>query len=110
VASKTLVLLEDDIDGGVADESLRFAFDGKSYVIDLSAKNAAKFRKAVAPYVDSARREGSLAKSYGRTKSNGYSDVDPKAVRAWAQSNGYEISTRGRVSGEIVAAFKAAGN
>ena len=65
MASKTLVVLEDDIDGGEAAETLHFALEGKSYVIDLNDKNAAKFRKAVAPYVAAARREGAIAKASG---------------------------------------------
>jgi Lsr2 len=108
VASKTLVLLEDDLDGGSADETLRFAIDGKSYAIDLNEKNAAKFRKAIAPYVEAARREGSIGR--GKTRTHVATDVDPAAVRAWGQSNGYSVSTRGRVSADLVAAYKAAGN
>jgi hypothetical protein len=108
VASKTIVTLEDDIDGGTADESLRFAFDGKSYAIDLSTKNAEKFRKAIKPFIDAGRREGSIA----RAKHTSYvtPDVQPSAVRAWAASNGYSVSARGRISADVVAAYKAAGN
>ena len=108
MASRTQVLLEDDIDGGEASETLRFAFDGKSYAIDLSEKNAAKFRKAVGPYVEAARREGSIPK--GKYRTHVTTDVDPKSVRAWASSNGYTVSSRGRVSAEIIEAYKAAGN
>lgn len=108
MASKTLVLLEDDLDGGDASETLHFAFDGKSYAIDLNDKNAAKFRKAIAPFVEAARREGSIPRSKLRTHVP--TDVDPKAVRAWASSNGYTVSARGRVSSEIIGAYKAAGN
>jgi Lsr2 len=108
VASKTIVTLEDDIDGGSADESLRFAFDGKSYAIDLSSKNAERFRKAVKPFIDAGRREGSIARAKYTTYVS--PDVQPSAVRAWAASNGYSVSARGRISADIVAAYKAAGN
>jgi Lsr2 len=107
MARRTQVLLEDDLDGGEATETLRFAFDGKSYAIDLNAKNAAKFRKAISPYVEAARRDSTS----GRTPTARFSsDVDPKAVRAWASANGYQVSVRGRVGADLVAAFKAAGN
>jgi hypothetical protein len=109
VASRTIVQIEDDIDGGEASETLNFAFDGKSYAIDLSSKNADKFRDAIAPFVGAARREGSIAKPFGR-KTSASTDVDPKAVRAWARSNGHSINARGRVGAEIIEAYKAAGN
>jgi hypothetical protein len=34
--------------------------------------------------------------------------LDTQAVRAWAESNGYEVSSRGRIKGEIIEAFRAA--
>jgi hypothetical protein len=103
MAQKTTVILTDDLTGEEADETVRFGFDGKSY-------SANELRELMAPYVGAARREGSLP-SQRRGGSNLYDrDWDPASVRAWAQSNGYDISTRGRVSHEIVAAYKAAGN
>ena len=42
--AKTLIVkLSDDIDGGDADETVRFGLDGKAYEIDLSATNARSF-------------------------------------------------------------------
>jgi len=108
MASRTQVILEDDIDGGNAEETLRFAIDGKSYAIDLSSKNADKLRRALAPYLAAARREGSLPRPSGRPKTT--ADYIPAQVRAWAQDAGYEVSSRGRVSSDLVAAFKSAGN
>ena len=40
MAQKTVVLLEDDLDGGVATETVTFSLDGVSYEMDLSEKNA----------------------------------------------------------------------
>jgi hypothetical protein len=37
------VVLEDDLDGGPADETVRFGLGGAEYEIDLSKKNAAAF-------------------------------------------------------------------
>jgi hypothetical protein len=105
VASKVITTIEDDLDGGKADETLRFAFEGKSFMIDLSSKNAEKFRKAVAPYVAAARREGSIARQNGRPAGTGRSDI--ALIRAWARENGYTISERGRVAKEIQDAYDA---
>ena len=49
MAQRVVVTLSDDIDGGVAEETVHFAVDGKSYEIDLSARNAEKLRSALAP-------------------------------------------------------------
>ena len=45
MAQKVTVELEDDLDGGPADETVRFGVDGSEYEIDLSTKNAAAFRR-----------------------------------------------------------------
>ena len=40
MAQKVEVHLEDDLDGGPADDTVTFALDGKDYEIDLSTANA----------------------------------------------------------------------
>lgn len=47
--------LIDDLDGQVANETVTFGLDGKSYEIDLSDANASKLRDALAVYVAAAR-------------------------------------------------------
>lgn len=56
VATRTEVLLIDDLDGSEATETVRFSLDGRAYEIDLSAKNASALRLSVQAYVDAARR------------------------------------------------------
>jgi len=58
MASKVVVMLEDDLDGGPAQETVRFGVGGAEYEIDLSKKNARAFRKQLAPYLEHARRAG----------------------------------------------------
>ena len=58
MAQKVTVVLEDDLTGGPADQTIRFAFDGTDYEIDLNAKNAAAFGKQLAPYLEHARQAG----------------------------------------------------
>jgi hypothetical protein len=36
--------------------------------------------------------------------------VDNRAVRAWAASNGIELSERGRIPGVVIEQYRAAGN
>lgn len=113
MAQKVQVILVDDVDGGEADETVSFALDGVSYEIDVSEANAEALREAIAPWITHARRVGGRAstRSRGSAKprggaSGGRSDLS--AVRAWARDNGYQVSDRGRVSSEIMAAYENA--
>jgi hypothetical protein len=58
MAQKITVELEDDLDGGPADETVRFGVDSAEYEIDLSKKNAAAFRKKLAPFTIMPARLG----------------------------------------------------
>ena len=111
MAQKVQILLIDDLDGGQADDTVRFGLDGTDYEIDLSAKHADALRKAVAPYLGAARRApGSAVRRPGRTvhRAASANGPDPPAVREWAKSQGIEVKDRGRVTAELVAKFRAA--
>jgi hypothetical protein len=58
MAQKVTVVLEDDLTGGPAEQTVRFALDGTNYETDLNAKNAAAFGTQLAPYLEHARRPG----------------------------------------------------
>jgi hypothetical protein len=109
----------DDLDGSEAAESVAFALDGVSYEIDLSEDNAEKLRDALAGYVagarrvDGGRRAARSAKPAKATKSARGPRTTPDreqthAIREWARANGYEVSERGRLSANVLAAFEAA--
>lgn len=92
--SKTVIVqLTDDIDGGVAEETVTFALDGKGFEIDLNKKNATALRKALAPYIDKGRSAGRVASGRGgrRQQSGGstlFSQLDPEErdrFRRWAE-------------------------
>ena len=109
MAQKTVLELVDDLDGGPAEESVAFALDGVEFVIDLSAKNAARLRDTLAEYVGHARRTGGR-KSRGRTATNGSANGKPdtQAVREWARSQGETVADRGRVPQALVMRFQEA--
>ena len=66
MAQKITVTLEDDLDGGPADQTVRFGLDGAEYEIDLSARNAAAFRERLAPSPNApARLAGHRAAGQG---------------------------------------------
>jgi nucleoid-associated protein Lsr2 len=107
VAQKVTVVLEDDLTGGPAEETIRFAFEGTDYEIDLNAKNAAKFRKQLAPYLEHARRVGrAQGRRPGRTAAGRQRSGD---IRAWAKEHGVAVSERGRIPASVVEQYHAAG-
>lgn len=55
MATRTTVTLEDDLDGGQAEETVRFGLGAVEYQIDLSAANASRLRSQLAPFVEHAR-------------------------------------------------------
>ncbi len=85
-------------------ETVTFSLDGKSYEIDLTAKNATVLRKALQPYVDAGRPIRGSRRRPIRTKVS----ADTRTVKEWARANGYQVRDRGRVPNEILAAFEAA--
>lgn len=108
MAQKVQILLVDDIEGGEADETVRFGLDGIDYEIDLSADNAEELRNALASYVGSARRVGGRRRSGRKAKAASNAGGDAATIREWARENGYEVSDRGRVSAEVREAYAAA--
>lgn len=109
MAQRVQVVLEDDLDGGKADETVTFGLDGSTYEIDLSKKNAAKLRDALAAYVGSGRRVAGRRGAGSRgARGRSRSATDSADIRAWAKENGYEVSERGRISAEVRAAYNEA--
>jgi len=130
MAKETIVRLTDDIDGSEAAESVIFGFRGVDYEIDLSEKNLRGMEKAFAKWIDHgrvavvdgsdgaaevavetaperapARARRSSTRARRTTKAQA---KDPAAIREWAKANGFNVSSRGRISSEIQQAFEAA--
>lgn len=106
MATKVTVALEDDLDGGPADETVRFAFGGAEYEIDLSKKNATAFRKQVTPFIDHARKPGRGQPR--RSVGTGASRQRSGDIRAWAKGRGIAVSDRGRIPASVVDQYQAA--
>lgn len=106
MAQKVSIVLVDDLDGSEATETVAFSIDGTSYEIDLSAANAAKLRDAFAAYVGHARKVGAR-RGNGRRSSTA-AGPSAKDVRAWARANGTNLPDRGRIPGDVLAAYNAA--
>lgn len=108
MAQRVQVLLVDDIDGAAAAETVSFSLDGVSYEIDLTASNAKKLRGDLATWVEHARRSGGRKSSRRAATGSGVRRGDLSAVREWARNNGHNVSDRGRVSAEVLAAYDKA--
>jgi hypothetical protein len=106
MATKITVALEDDLDGGPAEETVRFGVDGSEYEIDLNKKNAGAFRRQLAPFIEHARRAGRgqrrrpVRTSSSRERSGG--------IRAWSKDQGIAVSERGRIPASVVEQYEAA--
>jgi hypothetical protein len=113
MAQRTRIVLIDDLDGTEIKEedaqSITFTWAGVDYNIDLSKANADKLEKAIGPYLEKAQRVSGRRSRPSSSSSYG-GQVDTKAVRAWAASNGIELSNRGRVPADVIEKYKAAGN
>jgi hypothetical protein len=104
MAKKITVALEDDLDGGPADETVSFGVGGMQYEIDLNKKNARAFRKQLAPFVEHARKAG-RGQRRPRTSSSRQRSGD---IRAWANEQGIAVSGRGRIPASVVEQYDAA--
>jgi nucleoid-associated protein Lsr2 len=103
MAQKITVVLEDDLDGGPADETVRFALDGAAYEIELSKKHAKALRRKLAPFISHARKAGRGPRrrgAAGRERSD--------RIRAWAKAHGVAVSDRGRIPASVAEQYEAA--
>ncbi|MEU9130163.1 Lsr2 family protein [Kitasatospora sp. NPDC048540] len=106
MAQRVQVILEDDLDGGSADETVTFALDGVAYEIDLKSDNAEKLRGLLAPYVEKGRKQSgrlsaprrSSGRAAGRSSAG---QPDTAKIRNWAKENGYQVNDRGRVPSNV---------
>ncbi|MBE4717926.1 MULTISPECIES: Lsr2 family protein [unclassified Pseudarthrobacter] len=107
MAQKVNIILVDDLDGGSADENVRFGLDGVSYEIDLSSANAAELRSALERFV-AAGRKTSAGRATRTKPAAGARANDSAQIRQWARDNGYTVNSRGRIQAEIQEAYQKA--
>ncbi len=85
---------------------MQSGLDGHQYEIDLCSKNATKPCKELAVFMEHGSRLSNRTLGSGRrgVRSGGArSQADEnRAIREWAQAEGYEIAERGRIKQEIV--------
>ena len=126
MAQKTTVTLVSDLSGKDIEEggqTVDFALDGVSYEIDLDEAEANELRDQLAVYIENGRRTG--GRRNGRASRVAASSTTPasaatkasagttsaereenKKIRVWAKENGYQVSDRGRIPGEVSEAYR----
>jgi uncharacterized membrane protein len=107
-------VLVDDLDGSEGAETITYTINGQDYEIDLSEDNAEKFHDALEPYIQNSRevrRQADTARRRDgrrRNSGGGSSRDDIPQIRQWAESQGMDVSARGRVKKEIIDAYDEA--
>lgn len=108
MATKISTTLVDDFDpDDIADETVTFALDGTSYEIDLTTERARALRSAIDFFASHARVTSRTATSTAKRRSRANAtEYDPAKVREWAKTQGIELSERGRISANVIQAYK----
>ena len=108
MAQKVNIVLIDDIDGSDAQETVSFGLDGTSYEIDLTKKNAAALRDALAMYVGNARKVTGTRRRRSSSAASAAGGPSAREIREWARSNGFQVPDRGRIPADVREAFEKA--
>lgn len=112
MAQRVTHSLVDDLDGSEADETVSFGLDGVEYDVDLSEDNATALRNALSDYVEAARRVSGRAKrgtaKVSTSRGGGYSREQSAEVRRWGKAQGWSVSDRGRIPGDLAEAWEKA--
>lgn len=108
MAKKTLVQLVDDFSGDSIGKgegrTIRFAFDGAEYEIDLTNEHVEEFSDVLERYVRASRRVSGRRRAPGATRGGGNSET--AAIREWAESQGIKVASRGRISADVVEQYR----
>ena len=106
MARREITQFFDDLDNAPLSEEevnvVDFSVNGIDYTLDLSAKNRAAFEKALAPYIQVARR---------KTRGGAGRRTTPernRMIREWARENNVAVSERGRISADVIEKFEKA--
>jgi hypothetical protein len=106
MAQQIQTIFVDDIDGGEAAGTVRFALDGVEYEIDLNAEHTGGPNTTLGKYVNRARKVGGTRR-IARGSRRSASIVDTHKVREWAKEQGIDIKDRGRVPANVVEQYRA---
>lgn len=104
-----------------ATHTVSFQWEGKAYDLDVCDKHADSVRSRFHGLLSKARESAPNGRATGkrvsarkaapkRSRRAGKAareKAERAEIRAWAEANGYTVSPRGRIPGEVITAFKA---
>ncbi|WP_329438000.1 Lsr2 family protein [Streptomyces canus] len=108
MVQRTVTIYTDDLTGTEGEDIAThvFSLDGVSYEVDLNPDSYQKLLDALGPFVQVGRKAGgSSRRGGGRKPATG---PDAVKVREWAQSQGIEVNSRGRVPRDVIEKYEAA--
>ncbi|WTX00800.1 Lsr2 family protein (plasmid) [Streptomycetaceae bacterium NBC_01309] len=108
MAQRVVTLYTDDVTGKEGEDiaTHTFSLDGVDYEIDLGANTYQQLLDALGPYFKAGRKAGAARRGgKARPVSQGPS---PALVREWAQAQGIEVSSRGRIPADVIDKYRAA--
>lgn len=104
MAQKVISIRISDVSGKELPEgegqTINFSVGTTAYRIDLSDEEVADFFTALKPYVDNAEKAGGRRGRQVAGQKTDKSQLD--AARKWLRDNGHEVSSRGRIKGELM--------
>ncbi|MGW2207415.1 histone-like nucleoid-structuring protein Lsr2 [Streptomyces sp. NPDC001774] len=108
MAQRVVTLFTDDLTGAAGDDvtTHMFSIDGITYEIDLGDDSYQQLLDVLGPFISSGRK---TARPSRRSAKKARPEVSPDAglIRAWAQSQGLDVSARGRIPQELREKYKA---
>ena len=119
MAKKTVVEYVDDLDGRPVHidqlHTIEWSWLGVDYVIDTSATNLEKIENGKIPVSTlltksarvGGRRRSTAPKHHSTGRERPAVGADERtSIRQWAREQGYDIGDRGRISQQIIAAYR----
>lgn len=98
----TKIIYIDDLDGSENAETVAFSFQGMDYSIDLTENNLNKLHKALAPFVENARKVDAPSPKRQRA-----SHTNTTEIRNWLRENGHSVPDRGTIRGDLLKLWEA---
>lgn len=107
MAKKTVVTVQDDLNGNEGAQTIQFGLDGVALEIDLDEKNEAKLRKALDLFVTKARKAPVQPQAGKGRPRTAQSRKNSAAIREWAKLHGIPVNERGRIPQIVIDQYEA---
>ena len=121
MARITQVVVTCDLEDGevTASDSISFSYGGKTYSLDLCKEHFEEVKSALEAFAQAGHPVGRAVRGRRRAIGAGRGGRSTRpaaagrgesqaAIREWARAQGYAVGARGRIPGEVRAAYDAA--